>query len=192
MDNINTFEASKFKGKLSKSENEEIDVIYERILQNTTQHSDGEGDHCQRVSKKDTKNRHRNPARNRYGHSKLLSNAGIAYAKQHKKVPSKYDHKLKNQLMVHICADPIKMSKNGGSKCINHAHIMLKSPQYNNAQKPCHNYIRKYERKYRYKTAISVTAKVTVAVINKIANHEATHECPHTAEYPCFVIFDPQ
>ncbi len=98
MDNINTFEASKFKGKLSKSENEEIDVIYERILQNTTQHSDGEGDHYQR-----------NPARNRYGDSKLLSNAGIAYAKQHKNVPSKYDHKLKNQMMVHICADPIKM-----------------------------------------------------------------------------------
>ena len=190
-DIIENFEPSKYKGKLNRKEMKKLNVTYARILRNATRHCDGAGDYCLRVPQTHTKKRHKNPARARYGHSQALWNAGIAFAIEYKKVPSKYDFKLKNQMMVHICADPIKMGKDDRSKCANGAHIILKSRKYNDSQRPCHSYIRDWERRYRYNTAISVVGKVTVAFINKIGNHEATRECPHK-KYPCFIIYDPQ
>ena len=173
MDIVSEFVPSKFNGKLNKKQMKKRNEIYARIIANTTQHCDGAGDCCLRVSKDDAGKRHKNPARSRYGHSLSLSNAGIALAKQDQRVQSKYYFELYDQMRIHICGDPINIKS---SKCVNPAHIKIKSRQYNDSQKFCHNYIRNNERKYRYKTAINVSGKVKVSSINQIATHKATLE----------------
>jgi len=154
-------------------------------------YEDGNGDCCIRL-RETTSNTHVNPARDRPGHTKYLTNGHVAFAEYHQSFRSKDD----TRQLVHQCGDPKKKKGKSQSHCANGKHISLQTIQYNNATTHCFNYIRTFVIKNRWNSAISTVGKMTVARVNlilkatnKIAPHQrAKFRCPHTKK-PCFVIY---
>ncbi len=174
-----------FESKLTDTEQQALESIYDGIKQKCILYHDGLGDCCWRLKRRPKL--HQNPARKRYGHSPNLNDFGVAYGATFGKLRSKFD----TNRLVHVCGNAFVSKNQKYSRCVNANHIILQSTAYNNSTITCHKKIREFESKHRQNAAIQTIGKLTIAFINsqvKKKHQPSEYRCPHWKN-PCFIIF---